>query len=159
MPLRVGSSIGDVIGGLYGGLGILGALNYRNKTGEGQHIDVSLVDCIFTCLENSVPAYTICGQEPKRQGSRHPNGGPYDVYKCKDGFVCVVASNEKLWGNMCKAMGVPEMATNPKFNSNAARMQNVEEMTDFINNWMKDYTVEEVVDILREARVAVAPIL
>lgn len=159
LPLRVGSSIGDVIAGLYGCIGLLGAVNYRNKTGEGQHIDVSLVDCIFTCLENSVPAYTITGRPTKRQGSRHPDGGPYDVYKCKDGFVIVVASNEKLWGNMTKLMGVPEMATDPKFNSNAARLQNIEEMTDFINNWMKDYSVEDMVAMLREARVAVAPIL
>jgi crotonobetainyl-CoA:carnitine CoA-transferase CaiB-like acyl-CoA transferase len=159
MPLRVGSSIGDIIAGLYGGIGLLGAIYYRDKTGEGQHIDVSLVDCIFTCLENSVPAYTITGRPTKRQGSRHPDGGPYDVYTCKDGFVCVVASNEKLWGNMCQLMGVPEMATDPKFNSNVARMENIEEMTAFINNWMKDYTVDEMVTMLREARVAVAPIL
>jgi len=159
IPLRVGSSIGDIIAGLYGGMGLLGAIYYRDKTGEGQHIDVSLVDCIFTCLENSVPAYTICKRPTKRQGSRHPDGGPYDVYKCKDGFVCVVASNEKLWGSMCNLMGVPEMAVDPKFNSNAARIENIEEMTAFINNWMKDYTVDKMVNMLREARVAVAPIL
>lgn len=158
MPLRVGSAIGDIIGGLYGGIGLLGALYYRDKTGEGQHIDVSLVDCIFTCLENSVPAYTIAGKQTKRQGSRHPDGGPYDVYTCKDGFVCVVASNDKLWGNMCKLMGAPEMATDPKFNS-TTRVQNIEEITVFINNWMKDYTVDEMVSMLREAGIPVAPIL
>jgi len=92
-------------------------------------------------------------------GSRHPDGGPYDVYVCKDGFVGVVASNEKLWGNMCQAMGRPELATDPKFNSNAARLENIEEMTAIINNWMANYTVDEVVKILRDARVAVAPIL
>ncbi|NLU48950.1 MAG: CoA transferase [Syntrophomonadaceae bacterium] len=159
MPLRVGSSIGDVIAGLYCCIGILGALHYRSLTGEGQHIDIALVDCIFTCLENAVPAYTICGRVPQRMGSRHPDGGPYDVYVCKDGFVGVVASNEKLWGNMCQAMGRPELATDPKFNSNAARLENVEEMTAIINNWMANYTVDEVVKILRDARVAVAPIL
>jgi CoA:oxalate CoA-transferase len=159
MPLRVGSSIGDVIAGLYTCIGILAALKHRDATGEGQYIDVALVDCIFTCLENAVPAYTITGRVPKRQGSRHPDGGPYDVYKCKDGFVIVVASNEKLWGNLTRVMGVPEMAEDPKFNSNAARLENIEEMTEFINNWMKDYTVDEVVKMLREARVAVAPIL
>lgn len=159
MPLRVGSSIGDVIAGLYGCIGLLGAVNYRNKTGEGQHIDVSLVDCIFTCLENSVPAYTIAGRPTKRQGSRHPDGGPYDVYKCKDGFVIIVASNEKLWGNMTQLMGVPELAADPKFNSNTARLENIEEMTSIINDWLQNYTVDEAVTMLRDARVAVAPIL
>jgi crotonobetainyl-CoA:carnitine CoA-transferase CaiB-like acyl-CoA transferase len=159
MPLRVGASLGDAIAGLYGSIGVLGALNYRNLTGEGQHIDVALVDSIFTCLENNVPAYTIAGRPTKRQGSRHPDGGPYDAYQCKDGFVCVVASNEKLWGNMCKAMGQPELAVDPKFNSNVTRLENIEEMTALINDWMKDYTVNEVVDILRNVRVAVAPIL
>ncbi|NLG06823.1 MAG: CoA transferase, partial [Candidatus Pacebacteria bacterium] len=159
MPLRVGSSIGDVIAGLYGCIGILGAVNYRNKTGEGQHIDVSLVDCIFTCLENSVPAYTVAGRPTKRQGSRHPDGGPYDVYKCKDGFVIIVASNEKLWGNMTQLMGVPELAADPKFNSNTARLENIEEMTSIINDWLQNYTVDEAVTMLRDARVAVAPIL
>ncbi|KUO78550.1 MAG: carnitine dehydratase [Desulfosporosinus sp. BRH_c37] len=159
MPLRVGSSLGDVISGLYGCIGILGALNYRNTTGEGQRIDVALVDSIFTCLENNVPAYTITGRAPKRQGSRHPDGGPYDVYKCKDGFVCVVASNEKLWGSLCRLMSVPDMAVDSKFNSNEARLKNIEEMTEFINKWMSNYTVEEMVSMLREARVAVAPIL
>lgn len=159
MPLRVGSSLGDVIAGLYGCISLLGALNYRGLTGEGQHIDVALVDCIFTCLENNVPAYTITGRLPRRIGSRHPDGGPYDVYTCKDGFVCVVASNEKLWSNMCQVMGRPELSKDPKFDSNVTRIQNVKEMTDIINNWMKDFTVEEVVSKLREARVAVAPIL
>ncbi|MDR2089889.1 MAG: CoA transferase [Clostridiales Family XIII bacterium] len=159
MPIRVGSSLGDAIAGLYGAIGVLGAVLYRNNTGEGQHIDVSLVDSIFTCLENNVPAYTIAGRPTKRQGSRHPDGGPYDAYKCKDGFVCVVASNEKLWGNMTKRMGKPELATDPRFDSNMTRMENIEEMTAIINDWMKDYTVDEVVAMLREARVAVAPIL
>lgn len=158
-PLRTGSPLGDVIAGLYGCIGLLGALNYRHLTGKGQYIDVALVDCIFTCLENNVPAYTITGRLPKRLGSRHPDGGPYDVYTCKDGFVCVVASNEKLWSNMCQTMGRPELAKDPKFDSNVTRLQNMQEMTDIINNWMKDFTVEEVVSKLREARVAVAPIL
>ncbi len=159
MPLRVGSSLGDVIAGLYGAIGLLGSLLYRNRTGKGQHVDVSLVDCIFTCLENNVPAYTICGRSPKRQGSRHPDGGPYDVYTCKDGFVCVVASNEKLWGNLCDLMGKPEMATHGKFNSNAARMENIEEMTQMINEWMKSYELKEMVSMLRDARIPVAAIL
>jgi crotonobetainyl-CoA:carnitine CoA-transferase CaiB-like acyl-CoA transferase len=159
MPLRVGSSLGDSIAGLYGSIGVLGALIHRDNTGEGQHIDVSLVDSIFACLENNVSAYTIAGRLPKRQGSRHPDGGPYDAYKCKDGFVCVVASNEKLWGNMTKVMGRPELATDPKFDSNMTRMANIEEMTDIINDWMSNYTSDEVVAMLREARVAVAPIL
>ena len=158
-PIRVGSSMGDIIAGLYGVISILGALNYRNKTGEGQHIDIALVDCIFTCLENFVPAYTICNQLPQRRGSRHPDGGPYDVYTCKDGYVCIVASNEKLWGNMCKIMGRSELATDPKFNSNQARIANIEEMTDIINQWMKDYTVAQVIKAFREGRVPVAPIL
>jgi crotonobetainyl-CoA:carnitine CoA-transferase CaiB-like acyl-CoA transferase len=159
MPLRVGSSLGDAIAGLYACIAALGSLHYRGLTGEGQYVDISLVDCIFTCLENNVPAYTIAGRAPQRMGSRHPDGGPYDVYVCKDGYVGVVASNEKLWGNMCGAMGVPEMAKDPKFNSNVTRLENIEEMTAFINNWMKDYTVDEMVKILRDVRVAVAPIL
>lgn len=159
MPLRVGSSLGDVIAGLYGAIGLLASLIYRGRTGKGQHVDVSLVDCIFTCLENNVPAYTICGRPSKRQGSRHPDGGPYDVYTCKDGFVCVVASNEKLWGQLCRLMDKPEMATHEKYNSNAARIKNIEEMTLMINNWMKSYTLEEMVSILRESRIPVAAIL
>lgn len=158
-PMRVGSSMGDIIAGLYGAISILGAVNYRHNTGEGQHIDISLVDCVFTCLENFVPAYTICNQHPERRGSRHPDGGPYDVYACKDGYVCIVATNEKLWGSMCKLMGCPELATDPKFNSNQARLANIEEMTDLINEWMQDYAVAEVIQMCRDGRVPVAPIL
>ncbi|NPU83983.1 MAG: CoA transferase [Syntrophaceae bacterium] len=158
-PLRVGSSLGDVIAGLYGGIALLGALNYRNLTGEGQYIDIALVDCIFTCLENNVPAYTVTGRPSRRMGSRHPDGGPYDVYDCRDGYVGVVASNEKLWGSMCEAMGRPELAKDPKFDSNVHRMQNIEEMTAVINNWTGKQSVEDVVARLREARVPVAPIL
>lgn len=158
-PLRTGSPLGDVIAGLYGCIGLLGALNYRHLTGKGQYIDVALVDCIFTCLENNVPAYTIMGKLPKRLGSRHPDGGPYDAYVCRDGYVCIVASNEKLWGNMCQVMGRPELAKDPRFNSNATRIQNIEEMTAIINGWTKQLTVDEVVTKLRAARVAVAPIL
>ena len=159
MPLRVGSSIGDVIAGLYGSIGLLGSLVYRAQTGKGQHVDISLVDCIFSCLENSVPAYTISGRPTKRQGSRHPDGGPYDVYICKDGFVCVVASNEKLWKKLCLVMEKPEMVIDPRFNSNTARIKHIEEMTQFINDWMKQYKVDEMVKMLREAGVPVAAIL
>lgn len=158
-PLRVGSSMGDVIAGLYGTIGLLGALLYRNRTGKGQHIDVALVDCIFTCLENAVPAYTICGRLTQRQGSRHPDGAPYDVYTCKNGFVCMVASNEKLWGNFCNVMKKDELAVDPRFNSNAARIKNILKMTEIINNWMKNFTVDEMVTMLRQARVPVAAIL
>ncbi len=159
MPLRVGSSLGDVIAGLYGAIGLLSALIYRARTDEGRHVDVSLVDCIFTCLENNVPAYTICNRPTKRQGSRHPDGGPYDVYTCKDGFVCVVASNEKLWSQLCRLMEKPELSTHEKFNSNAARIENIEEMTQIINDWMKSYEIEQMVKMLQEVRVPVAAIL
>lgn len=159
LPIKAGPSLGDVMAGFYGCIGLLGALHYRNLTGEGQYIDVALVDSIFTCLENNVPAYTICGRVPKRTVNRHPDAAPYDIYSCKDGFVGVVGTNEKLWGRMTAAMGMPELATNPKFNSVSARIQNNDEMTQIINEWINKFKVDEVVSILREAGVPVAPIL
>jgi CoA:oxalate CoA-transferase len=158
-PIKAGPSLGDVMAGFYGCIGLLGALHYRNITGEGQCIDVALVDSIFTCLENNVPAYTICGRIPKRTGNRHPDAAPYDIYMCKDGFVGVVGTNEKLWGRMTKTMGRPELATDPRFCSVSARIQNNEEMTTIITQWLQNYTVEEIVSTLRNAGVPVAPIL
>ncbi|NPV27539.1 MAG: CoA transferase [Firmicutes bacterium] len=157
-PTRVGASLGDLIAALYAAIGICAALHYRQLTGVGQYIDMALVDGIFTVLENAIPAYLNCGVEPKRLGNRHPNGGPYDTYTAKDGYVAIVASNERLWGSLCRLMGKPELAIDPKFDSNASRMANVEEMTAIINEWTSQYTVKELVAMLEEARVACSPV-
>ena len=94
---RSAPQLGDLVAALYVAIGICSALYNRKQTGEGHYIDIALVDGIFSVLENTVPAYLNCGLKPGRLGNRHPNGGPYDTYKAKDGYVAVVASNERLW--------------------------------------------------------------
>lgn len=157
-PLRVGASLGDIIAALWASNGVLGALNYRNITGRGQYIDVALVDGIFATLENAISSWTICGVERPRSANRHYSGGPYDVYNAKDGYVALVASNFKLFKNLCGAMGKPEMANDPKFSTTPARFENQDEMTQIINDWMGQHTAEEAIKILDEARVAVSKV-
>ncbi|MBL4954344.1 CoA transferase [Neobacillus sp. YIM B02564] len=158
-PTRVGSSLGDMSAALYTAYGIMVALFHRQRTGEGQCIDVAMVDSIFSLLESNVMRYTIEGIVPERIGSRHPISSPFDIFKAQDGYIVIAVANDSLFKRLCSIMGRPELEQDERFCKDALRTKHVDELKLIIEDWLRAYTVEEAVEMMNNGGVPSSPIL
>lgn len=158
-PTRVGTAMGDVLGGLSLTVGILGALARQIKTGQGEMVDVSLVDSVVSSLEIITQIYLATGRIPERIGNRYESTYPYDSFIAKDGSVIIGCGNDKLWKLMTQEMGQSELADDPRFKLVKDRVANHEELKPIVENWTKEQTVEEVADRLTKAGVPSCPIM
>src|SRR6266481_5423045 len=114
MPLtRVGTSVGDLAGGLYTAVALNAALLHRERTGEATKVDVALFDCQLALLENAIMRYTTSGETPGPMGARHPSITPFEAFTTKDGNLIIAAGNDGLWVKLTKALGHPELAQDP----------------------------------------------
>ncbi|MEY2195427.1 CaiB/BaiF CoA transferase family protein [Neobacillus sp. BF23-41] len=123
-PVKVGVAIADVLTGLYTCIGILGALQHRNQTGEGQEIDISLMDCQISSLINVASNYLCSGVIPKRLGNRHPNISPYQVFNTMDGELVIAVGNDEQFKRFAAVLGRPELAEMEEFIHNEQRLKN-----------------------------------
>jgi crotonobetainyl-CoA:carnitine CoA-transferase CaiB-like acyl-CoA transferase len=123
-PQRVGVAVVDLMAGQYSVIGILAALLHRNQTGEGQHIDIGLLDVGVGSMANIASAYLGAGVVSKRNGGVHPSVVPSQVFQCSDGYVIVAAANDAQFRKLCAAAGRPEMAEDERFSTNSARVRN-----------------------------------
>jgi crotonobetainyl-CoA:carnitine CoA-transferase CaiB-like acyl-CoA transferase len=157
-PTRVGVLIGDTSAGAFGCIGLLAALLNKKKTGLGQHVDVSMLDVLISYYD--LPSYTWDGRLLGRTGNRLPNIAPFDNYRTKDDrWVIIAAANNKLWAQLCEIMGRPELAEDPRFDSNMNRSKNYDELNEAISQWTIQHTFNDVVKLLRAKGLPVAPIL
>ena len=157
-PLRTGSAIGDLVGGLNLCIGILAALNARQFTGKGQRVDVALVDSVVSAMENITMIYQATGRIPQRIGNRYESTYPYDVFPAKDGDVVIAAGNAKLWKILCSVMGSPELADAPKFAGIQERIANHEELREIISSWTRNHTIDEIDKMLNDAGCPACPV-
>ncbi|MEH6359877.1 MAG: CaiB/BaiF CoA-transferase family protein [Amylibacter sp.] len=123
-PMKVGVGIADVMCGMYATIGILAALRHLERTGEGQHIDVALVDTQMAWLINEGTNFLTSGKLPERRGNAHPNIVPYDVFTASDGHVIVAVGNDAQFKRFCDFLGHPELAESPLYATNGARIKN-----------------------------------
>jgi crotonobetainyl-CoA:carnitine CoA-transferase CaiB-like acyl-CoA transferase len=123
-PQKVGVAVTDILTGLYATVGILAALRHRERTGIGQHIDVSLLDVQVACLANQALNYLNGGQVPERLGNAHPNIVPYQDFPTSDGYMIIAVGNDAQFARLCAVAGLPELAADPKFVSNQRRVEN-----------------------------------
>lgn len=123
-PTRVGASVGDIIAGLYTAIGILAAVSERQRSGHGQFIDVSMMDCQVSVLENAISRYLATGQVPGPLGNHHPSITPFSTFKTADGYIIIAAGNNEVFGRLCGALGMPALPADPRFSTNDARTQN-----------------------------------
>ena len=158
-PVRVGSSIADLSAALYSVIGILAALGGARETGEGQHIDVSMLDCQVALLESAIARYDVTGEVPKPLGSRHPTITPFQFFEAADGYMVVAAGNDRLWQRLCETLGIDELAGDRRFDSNAKRTDNHVELEPLLAAAFTRGTVEEWCAKLGEAGVPCGPIL
>lgn len=158
-PIRTGSAIGDLVGGLNLTIGILAALNARQHTGKGQRVDISLVDGLVSFLETNTQRYQINGEQPPRMGNRYPSAAPYDSFKASDGDFVIGCGNDKLFSLLCnKVLHLPDLPADPLYDSPTNRLANQASLKVIIEKWSSQYTIEEAVDMILAAGVPAAPI-
>ena len=150
-PMRVGVSIGDMVAGLYLSIGLLAALRARDVTGEGQLLDVALMEAQMALCENAVVRQSAFGEAPSRQGSRHPLVAPFGPYEASDGWL--VVANVKEWELFCALIGRDDMALDSRFASNRARLDNVDALEIELATVFKQHTMQEWFALLEPANV------
>ena len=122
-PQKVGVAMVDVLSGLFATVGILAALEYRRDSGVGQRVEVDLFSSLLAGLVNQASAYTVAGVVPGRMGNQHPSIAPYEPLCCADRELVVAVGNDRQFAALCDVLGVPELAADPRFETNAARVQ------------------------------------
>jgi len=157
-PANLGASLADIVAGLYACNGICLALLARHKTGQGQHVDVSLLDGMVSTLTYHALIYLTTGRSPKRAGTRHPSIVPYESFEAKDGFVNIAVTNQKQWENFCQVFGFPEIATDPRFEAMKARLANYSELRPMIERVVSKMTRAEVMDAMSNVGIPAGPI-
>ena len=157
-PARAGCSVGDLSASMYALSGILMALYKREKTGQGQLIDISMLDSTFAFLETNVVRYTIGGVHPGRVGTRHPLSAPFDVYRCKGGTVVIAIASNQHFEALCRLIGQPELIRDPRFDEDCHRSVNDVELKRIIEKALADSTTEECVNMLRAEGIPCGPL-
>lgn len=155
---RVGTPMGDVLGGLNVTIGLLAALYNKQKTGLGEKVDVALADSVASAMENITMIYQSTGRIPQRIGNRYESTYPYDVFPAKDGDVVIAAGNNKLFGLLCDVMKQPELKTDPRFVEVRDRVANHEPLREIVCAWAKDYTIDEIDTMLNGAGCPACPV-
>jgi CoA:oxalate CoA-transferase len=157
-PCRAGSSIGDIVSGMFLAIGILAALRYRDRTGKGQMIDVAQVDSMVAVSETATLKYTIENVVPTRSGAAHPSIAPFDIYPTPDGWVCIAAGNDGIFKRFSEAMGKPELATDQRFDTNPHRNDNYKELKPIIAEWTKDKKKWDITNLLHKSEIPCGPV-
>jgi len=156
--LKVGVGIADVMCGMYASTAILAALHHREKTGQGQYIDLALLDTQVSWLVNEGCNYLLSGQIPKRLGSEHPNIVPYKVLPCADGFFILAVGNNSQFRKFCSFAGAPELADDPRFASNLLRVVNREALYEILPKLTVEKTLDTWVEGLSAIGVPSGPV-
>ncbi|KNX40431.1 Succinyl-CoA:(R)-benzylsuccinate CoA-transferase subunit BbsF [Roseovarius tolerans] len=157
-PMKVGVGVADVVCGLYAATGILAALRHRDATGEGQHIDLALVDTTMSWLVNQGLNYLTSGTAPTRAGNAHPNIVPYQVFATSDGYVIVAVGNDSQYARFCDYLGQPDWAIDPRFVTNTARLAHRDTLVPMIAEALVGRTMQDVIDGLEARKVPVGPV-
>jgi formyl-CoA transferase len=154
VPVRVGVSIGDTLAALHGVIGILLALHERHQSGKGQIIDVALYEAVFNCMESLLPEYSAFGEVRQAAGSALPGIAPSNAYLCKDGgYVLIAGNGDSIFKRLMTAIGQKEMANNSDYGDNTGRVQHVAYIDQVIGKWTLLHGVDEVLQVLEEAKV------
>jgi crotonobetainyl-CoA:carnitine CoA-transferase CaiB-like acyl-CoA transferase len=156
-PTRSALMYLDFAGGTFTALSIIAALYRRNLTGESQRIDISLYDIAHILLLEHIPLY-LQGKTYPKTGNRHLTACPHNAYKAKDGYVCIVAFTDTSWKALLKVIGREDLIDHPDYNTMDKRSKKQDEIDEIIQDWVKEKSVEEVVNLLRNADIPTAPV-
>lgn len=157
-PQKVGMPIMDLMTGMWAAVGVLAALARRNETGQGEYIDLAMLDVMVATIANQGMNYLVSGKTPQRMGNKHPNIQPQDVFDCTDGKMVLAVGNDGQFASFCKAMGHPEMAQDERFITNRARVINLTALMEFVSGEISKRSRKECIDALRAHGVPCGPI-
>ena len=157
-PVRVGTSIGDITSALFTAIGILSALRHRDQTGEGQLIDVGMLDCQVAILENAMVRYFSTGDIPRPLGRRHPAITPFEIFESADGYVVIAIGNNELWRKFCEHVNHPGLIDDERFHTNALRTENHESLFPILAEIMCRRTTNEWIEALEGIGVPCGPV-
>jgi crotonobetainyl-CoA:carnitine CoA-transferase CaiB-like acyl-CoA transferase len=157
-PQRVGVAITDILTGVYACSAILAAIEVRHRTGEGQHIDMALLDVGMAMLGNQAAGFLNTGRVPLRQGNSHPSLAPYQDFATQDGAMLLAIGNEGQFSRFCAAAGHPEWATDPRFASNTLRVQHREALVALMLPVTRTQTTADWITLLEDKAVPCGPI-
>ncbi|OGL30280.1 MAG: hypothetical protein A3G97_02310 [Candidatus Rokubacteria bacterium RIFCSPLOWO2_12_FULL_69_21] len=157
-PLRIGIPIGDLLAGYFAALGILAALVERERSGQGQRVETSLLEALVGSLSFQAARYLNTAEVPPPVGNHHPLTAPMGVYRAKDGHLNLAVGNDDMWGRLCRALGRPELADDPRFARGSARLKNRAAMDEILEAALVMKSATEWVETLNAAGVACGPI-
>jgi len=157
-PYRVGVPIVDITAGMFAATGILAALRARDLTGEGQLVDISLLDTQVALLANVASNYLVGGAPPRRLGNAHPNIAPYEAFRARDRWFALAAANERQWGVLCDTIGQPDLKEDARFATNGARVANRPALVETLNGAFATRDAGEWLAALQEAGLPCGPI-
>lgn len=154
MPMKLGASLADIFTGMMASQGILASLHRREKTGEGDHVDVSLFDSVMATLCYHAQGYLMTGEVARRLGNRHPSLTPYETFETRDGHVIAGVGNDSLWRRFTKMAGKPELEA-PDFATNEGRVARYDELHALLVPLFREKTTDEWVGLFDEAGIPV----
>lgn len=157
-PVRVGTSISDILSGLFTTIGILAALRNRETTGKGADLDLAMLDCTVAALENALSRYEVTGQVPEPLGSRHPSITPFQAFETADRPIVIAAGNDGLFVKLCEVIKAPELCRDPQFASNLLRTTNVKALETELNQRLRLQPADHWLKLFDQAGIPSAPI-
>ncbi len=158
LPQKVGVPVADVFAGLYGCIGILAALHHRTLTGQGQQIDIGMLDTHVAWLVNQGMNYLATGEDQPRLGNQHPNIVPYQVFPTADGHMVLSVGNDPTFKRFCEAFGLEHLLKDERFITNAARVANRQLVTDTLTPTMQSHPTDWWIDKLEALKIGCGPI-
>ena len=157
-PCKVGVAVTDVLTGVYTSGAITSALLYRERSGRGQHLDISLLDVQVSGLANIASNYLVAGKEAQRWGTAHESIVPYQVFHTKDRPIAIAVANQKLWVNFCKLAGKDDWLADPRFESNPKRVENRDLLLPLVQELFRTRTCDEWMEALVDAAIPAGPV-
>jgi crotonobetainyl-CoA:carnitine CoA-transferase CaiB-like acyl-CoA transferase len=157
-PTKVGVAIADIMAGMYAATAGLAALVAREQSGRGQHIDVPLFDSQVAWLANQNMNYLLTGIPPDRRGTAHPNIVPYQAFQTADGYLMLAVGNDSQFANCCASLGCPEIAEDPRYSANSARIENRDELIQIIAERLTSETTAYWLDQFASLNIPAGPI-
>ncbi len=157
-PQKVGVPVVDIMTGMYATVAVLAALHRRTQSGHGEHIDIAMLDVAVAMLSNQAMNYLLSGQEPVRRGNKHPNIQPQDVFQVADGHIVLAVGNDEQFDRFSAGIGRPELAADPRFATNAARVVNLDALMAVMVPTLKTRTCDEWLEEFNRRNVPCSPI-
>jgi crotonobetainyl-CoA:carnitine CoA-transferase CaiB-like acyl-CoA transferase len=157
-PMKVGIPLADLFAGLYGCIGVLAALRHREATGQGQQIDIGMLDTHVAWLANQAMNYLATGENPPRLGNQHPNIAPYQEFPTKDGYIILAVGNDPTFERFCRNFGQEHLLADERFATNPKRVENRQLVTDTLTPVMKSRTTAEWIEALEALKIGCGPI-